>query len=84
MQLIGFCSELLVDLFKPHGIIAVNHEEGYITLPSFPSYRFALQIYKSSEKIVLLEAICEFAPGQLMKERLAGVGETQEQAVMDA
>ncbi|MCW5821579.1 MAG: hypothetical protein KIT34_02190 [Cyanobacteria bacterium TGS_CYA1] len=84
MQLIGFCSELLVNLFKPHGIIAVNHKEGFITLPDHPAYRFALQVYKSNEKIVLLEAVCEFGPGQLMKERLAGVGETQEQAIMDA
>lgn len=83
MQLLGTCSQLLVDLLQPHGIIAV-HNESHVSLPDYPTYRFALQTYKSGQKTVLLEAMCEFGPGKVIKEGLAGIGETQAEAIMDA
>ena len=82
MQLLGTGSELLVDLLKSHGIAAL-HDGGIVTLVDY-KHRFVLQVYKSGDKSVLLEAMCRLENGQLMTERLAGVGETQEQAVMDA
>ncbi|MCC7529462.1 MAG: hypothetical protein IT342_13140 [Candidatus Melainabacteria bacterium] len=83
MQLLGTCSELLVAFLKQHGIAAL-HDEGIVTLPEHPGYRFVLQVYKAGEKTVSLEAMCRLRTGQLMIERLGGVGETQEEAVMDA
>lgn len=83
MQLLGNCSELLVSLLETHGIVALNNE-GCVTLPKYPCYRFGLLVYKSEENIVLLEALCEIGSEQLIRERLAGVGETQAAAVIDA
>lgn len=82
MQLLGTCSEVLVNLLKSHGITAL-HDEGIVSLAD-SKYRFVLQVYKSGDNSVLLEAMCRLDDGQLMTERLAGVGETQEEAVMDA
>lgn len=85
MEVLGICSELLVQFFGSHGISAVyNENEGTVSLPDFPPYRFALQVYKSGEGLVEIEALCEYTRGQLMREWLSGFGDTLEQAVMDA
>lgn len=83
MELLGTCSELLVAFLKHHQIAAVD-DEGIVTLPEHPGKKFVLQVYKDGEKAVTLEAMCRLGTGQLMVERLAGFGETQEKAVMDA
>lgn len=82
MQCLGNVSELLVALLQSHGITAV-HEDGIVSLPD-SQHRFALNVYKSGEKVVSLEALCKLGHGPIMREQLAGFGETQEQAVMDA
>jgi hypothetical protein len=83
MELLGTCSELLV-AFLDHHKIAALHNEGIVTRANHPFPRFVLQVYKSGEKTVSLEAMCRLSTGQLIVERLAGVGETEEDAIMDA
>ena len=65
---------MLVHLLKSHGITAL-HNEGVVRLVD-SMLRFVLQVYRSRDKNVLLEAMCRLNNGQLMTERLAGVGET--------
>jgi hypothetical protein len=85
MELLGSCSELLVSFFSTHGMNAVyNDEEGTVSLPDYPPFRFALQVYESGPTIVDLEALFEWKPGHFMQEWLAGWGETQKEAIMDA
>ena len=83
MQLLGTCSELLVVLLQHHGI-QTQENEGIVTIPDGPPYQFALPVFKGGEKTVELQALCQVAPGRVIREYLAGVGETQEEAVMDS
>lgn len=82
MEILGTCSELLVAFLKPHGIIAV-HNDGIVTVPEHSNHRFVLQVYESGENTVSLEAMCRLPSGQLMIERLAGIGDTQKDAILD-
>lgn len=87
MQAIGTCSELLVALLQSHGIVGIYDEErSIVTIPDHPGFMMALEISGSpnEKRMVAMDATFVMAPGKFIKETLAGYGETESEAVMDA
>jgi hypothetical protein len=84
MALLGTCSHILPGLLEHHGIEAVDND-GVVSLPAFPGYQIALELHGTENaNTVELRAIFSMRPGQALVVPMFGMGENQEEAIMEA
>ncbi|HKD27776.1 MAG TPA: DUF6348 family protein, partial [Xanthobacteraceae bacterium] len=79
-------NEILLELFRAHGVEAVPQEE-WVTFPDHKRKATASivrAIERQANTLVQLDVRLEIAPGRTIIESFAGVGETREKAVADA